>query len=517
MRLTVGIIQLLPEWEIIIQQIGVSYTIISPVEFVSSDQFPVIIVTREGTQPEKDILLHYLNSGGSILTEANVGKWLFDIGTIPVFVNTVEPIEDPIFKGVLPGFIQTRLILPRMGDVLESESGRKLVQIYKHGKGTALILPGGFSNTVLDTRVKRRNFPTQASHLPSERVARRSKNTIREVIQRSLEHLHFVRKLPFLSLSPFPEEKQSIFNFRIDTDFASKEEINSLYKLCLNHNSCATWFVETKTARDRMGQFTRMRNQEIGLHCHRHKISRNYSFNKSNIKEGCQILKKANIPFRGFAAPYGEWNIPLAKAIEEAGFIYSSEFALDYDNLPLYPYLSDRFSSVLQIPIHPISTGRLRNARHMEEDMKEYFEDVVQVRMEHNLPLFIYDHPSSANLNVLNWLLQLINNKNISTISLKDYANWWKKRIKIKWAPEFNEGRIVINWQHSNSSIYVLIKKSPQESVLTKMENVINLNKLNWQKKKPPRKMISSMASRIQLNRKMIINDIFHFYGRLKQ
>ena len=517
MRLTVGITQLLPEWEIVIQQIGVSFEIISPKEPISADQFSAIIITRKEAMPEKDVLLHYLNSGGSILTEADVAEWLFNIGTMPAFVNTIEPIKDPIFSGVLPGFIQTKLFLPRRGDVLESESGRKLVQIHTSGKGTAIILPGGFSKIILDTGVRRRNFPTRAPLLPSERITRKSKHTIREVIQRSLEHLHFVRQLPFLSLSPFPDEKQSIFNFRIDTDSATEEEIDSLYKLCLNQNSSATWFVETKSARDRIGQFARMQNQEIGLHCYRHKVSRNYSFNKLNIEKGCRTLKIANIPFCGYAAPYGEWNIHLAKAIEEAGFIYSSEFTLDYDNLPFYPYLRNRFSSVLQIPIHPISTGRLRNARHMEDDIRNYFKEVIKERIEHNLPLFIYDHPSSVNLNVLNWLLQYVNKKGISTISLKDYAHWWKKRMEIKWSAYFGTGRISIKWRHPNHSVSVLLKKSPKESVLIKTKNVINLYNLKWQKKKLSGKLTTPMALRIKLNRKMIFNDILSFYGRLKQ
>ena len=517
MRITTGITHLLPEWEIVIQQIGFPFEVVSLQKSILIDQYSVIIVTKTGVQSLKDILLKYIKYGGSILAEADVAKWLFDIENIPTFVSTIEPNDDPIYNDVLPGFIQTKLFLPQNAEMLESESGRKLVQTYTFGKGTAIILPGGFSNIILDARVKRRNFPTRASHLPSERVGRISKHTIREVVQRSLEHLHFVRQLPFLSLSPFPDEKQSIFNFRIDTDFASEKEIDSLYQLCLKHDISANWFVETKSTRDNIGQFARMQYQEIGLHCYHHKVSSSYFFNKSNIKEGCQILNNANIPFYGFAAPYGEWNIPLAKAVEGAGFIYSSEFTLDYDNLPFYPYLNSHFSSVLQIPIHPISTGRLRNARHMEDDMKKYFEDVIQNRIEHNLPFFFYDHPSSGNIQVLNWLLQHLNKKNISTISLQDYANWWKKRMEIIWAPEFDAGRIVTNWKHSNSSMYVIIKKSPKELVLTKMENVINLNTLKWQNKKTSSKLKPSMVLRTQLNRKMIINDFFHFFGRLKQ
>ena len=87
-----------------------------------------------------------------------------------------------------------------------------------------------------------------------------------------------------------------------------------------------------------MTQFSSMKNQEIALHCYHHKVSKNYYYNESNIKEGIEIFNKAEIPLFGYAAPYGEWNFNIAKAIEQANFIYSSEFTLDYDNLPFYPY-----------------------------------------------------------------------------------------------------------------------------------------------------------------------------------
>ena len=118
-----------------------------------------------------------------------------------------------------------------------------------------------------------------------------------------------------------------------------------------------------------MEQFSGMQNQEIGLHCYNHKVTNQHNSIKLDVNKGIYILNKANIPFCGYAAPYGEWNIPLANAMEEADFTYSSEFTLDYDNLPFYPYLNSRFSSVLQVPIHPICLGRLKNAHHNEDDI----------------------------------------------------------------------------------------------------------------------------------------------------
>jgi len=461
--------------------------------------------------------LHYIKSGGSILIEADIAEWLFNIDIVLVFVRTIESDYGPIFNGVLPGFIQTKLFLSRKADLLETGSGKKLVQIYTSGKGTALILPGGFSKTILDTKIRRRNFSTSAENLPSERVARISKHTIREVIQKSLENLHFVRQLPFISLSPFPNGKRSIFNLRIDTDFASEKEIESFYQLCLKHEISATWFVETKSAKDRMEQFSQMQNQEIGLHCFQHKVSDKYSFNKSDIHSGTEILNKANIPFWGYAAPYGEWNISQAKAIEQAEFIYSSEFSLDYDNLPFFPYLNDHFSSALQIPVHPISLGRLKNAMHSEMEIKNYYKNVIRNRIDHDQPIFIYDHPTSANVNSINWLVEYIHKQNIQNCSLRDYAQWWKKRLEVKWGAKFNNGKVEMQWPQVKPSIYLNIKKSPQEVSVVKITKVINLNDIKWEKKKLSSVLTTPISVRIKPNRKMIFNDILYFYKRLTQ
>ena len=95
MRLVVGITQLLPEWKIVIQQIGLPFEVVSLRESILIGKFSVIIVAVKGIQSEKDILLHYIKSGGSILTEAHVAKWLFDIEIIPVFISTIEPTNNP--------------------------------------------------------------------------------------------------------------------------------------------------------------------------------------------------------------------------------------------------------------------------------------------------------------------------------------------------------------------------------------------------------------------------------------
>ena len=106
MKLIVGITKLLPEWKIIIQQIGISYEVVSLEKSIPSDQFSVIVVTKKETDSEKDVLLHYISAGGSILTEADVAEWLFNIDTVSAFISTLETDDDPIYNGISPGLFR---------------------------------------------------------------------------------------------------------------------------------------------------------------------------------------------------------------------------------------------------------------------------------------------------------------------------------------------------------------------------------------------------------------------------
>ena len=516
MKLTIGIIEKFPCWDISLSQIGLS------VEKVQSDWknlidlYAVVIVTRTGDQQEKENLLHYVSEGGAILIEADNAEWLLGIKTLPAFIKYVEPAEDIIFKGIIPGFIDTRLLIPAKATHLQGNSRKKLVQVIQYGNGHILILPGLLSKSILDTKVRRRNFPTRGPLFPSERVSRRSKQTIREIIQRSLEYLHLVRGIPFVTLWVFPEGAQRLFNLRIDTDLASREKIDALYSLCQKHQIGATWFVETESSRNSIDQFVTMENQEIGLHCYRHHVYHNFIRNEINIKTGKKVLSQHRINPAGYAAPFGLWNVSLAKAIELHGFLYSSEFCLDYDNLPFHPYLGNRFTSVLQIPVHPITTGCLLNAHHSKENIKNYFNDLIKINMEHHLPLFIYDHPSNANLNALNWLLKTIRKRDFRDITLADYARWWAKRMETRWFGNWENNKLTLDLPSVDSSVWLSIQRSSTEWAVVKMKQQIDLTEVEWKKRRLRRKIRIHMSERNALTRKMVFNDILHTYWKFR-
>ncbi len=161
-------------------------------------------------------------------------------------------------------------------------------------------------------------------------------------------------------------------------------------------------------------------NQEISLHCRRHRVFTNYKDNYENIKLGVEDLKKINTKPNGFAGPFGEWNDELNKSLEALDFNYSSEFSYTYDCFPFYPVTNNSFSKILQIPIHPLSFGRLRWGGHTDEAMLKYFINIIEQKLMLQEPIILYTHPSEERLNILNEIFKKINSFKYS------YFNIWK-------------------------------------------------------------------------------------------
>ena len=514
MKLAIGITAVQPQWSLLSGQIGFPFSPLSSTEEISHSHIVTIIVSAKGSDNLRKNLLSYIHSGGSLLMEAPEAEWLFGIKSQRRYVDYIQPRAESLFGNVLPGFIDASLTVPEEADDLFANDGMNLVEIVREGKGSAVILPGGLTGLLLNSDIRRRQFPSVSRYLPTERVARCSKHTIREIVQHSLEFLSRERKLPFVSLHPFPEGKPSCFNLRIDTDFADEKHISDLYDLCREHTISASWFVETGSARERLSQFEKMKDQEIGLHCFQHKVFKNYYESETDIKHGKSLLTGDKISPSGYAAPFGEWNSSLAKAVESSGFKYSSEFGLAYDDHPFYPWLGDRFSSVLQLPVHPISAGRLKNAKHNEEDIKHYFTAVMDTNSAHRLPIFIYDHPSSANLDVLNWLLERIGEQQISTTTLEDYAIWWKMRARNKWSAEFSAGNLTVKSNSSENGIQLLVKDQNGRTAVSPISDEITIDGLDWQERTPLSTAVP-MAVRNRISRKTITNSFDRILAKL--
>ena len=383
------------------------------------------------------------------------------------FIKFLYSESDVLFDDNLICDLYNHCKIPANSNHLENQDKIKSVLTLSVGKGNLVVFPEGFVSLVHRSGLIRKNFYSPFSNdFTSEQVSKVSKGEIRIHIQKALVYLFHKRGLPFVHLWFYPEGVRNIFSFRIDTDMGTEEEINSLNNLLQNYSIPATWFVETKSAQNRIESFLKLKNQEISYHCYRHKTFLSYKKNEENIEKGLKILGKTGINPKGYAAPYGKWNRTIAKAIDKFDFLYSSEFGFAYDSLPLFPYYNAGFSKTLQIPIHPVSVGRLKWGGHSEENMIKYFFSVIEQKLFFNEPVILYTHPFEKRLKVFEKVFERILNYNrensginetvkakIPILTFSEYAEWWKKRLAVNWSTEEINGKIVIKADNPDETV----------------------------------------------------------------
>jgi hypothetical protein len=139
-------------------------------------------------------------------------------------------------------------------------------------------------------------------------------------------------------------------------------------------------------------------------------------------------MERAGLTPTGYASPNGTWHRALAHAVEDHGFDYSTEFSLDYDDLPFLPWLGDRFSSVMQVPVHPVSIGSLIRAKATTGDMKNYFRMMTDRFLLRNEPVIFYHHPGHEHYDVMEDTFEHARGLGLPAMTLGDYARWWRRR-----------------------------------------------------------------------------------------
>jgi hypothetical protein len=472
--LTLGITEILPEWEIILRQIGLSFQQADTNISLTVDALPVLIVSSAKQTYRKPFIQQYLRDGGAVLTEADIAQKMLNLPIKRVRVKYLYSESDEVFSNIPLCDLAPagRRLIIKKSEHLQNQAGERTVAIQNFGKGKIIVLPSGFCSGVLNNHIKRKNFPLAGGErFPSERISLASKGIIRNIVRRALEYLYHFRRLPFMHLWHLPNGAEGLFGFRVDTDFGSREEVDKLYRICDKNNIRATWFVETKSQATWINVYREIENQEIGYHCYRHRIFPDYQSNLQDIQTGLKILKGAGFEPSGYAAPYGEWNPVLGKIIQDLGFNYSSEFTAGYDDLPFYPFLQNSFSSVLQVPIHPISIGRLRWSGHKSENMIKYYLNVIEEKSRAYEPIFLYHHPGHLHFEVFDQIFQEINRRRLQTISLGEYATWWQHKAAVEWEGIFENNRIVINSKCSDESIWLKRSLPSGETMLTPLNN----------------------------------------------
>ncbi|MFO7897075.1 MAG: hypothetical protein R6U84_09095 [Candidatus Cloacimonadales bacterium] len=499
MDLRLAILGINPAWQLVLEQIGTDYQAVQTNE-ISAAKFAVLIVEDLGSARQQ--VQKFLEAGGNILFSAAAFSQFYTRKMRSKRVRTLYASPENFFGKLAPLDLVGKLSLPSSTKGLTCQN--KGLQIY-HGSekaGQYFILPFDLSQEMQAYRGQRKKFVAARRELPSEIVAANSKAAIRELITRLLQELYAERELPFIQKSYIPAAQRN-FCFRVDTDFCSAAEAETLYAICQKHQISASWFVDTKNIKRLQNCYGKFKDQEIALHCFRHRVFDDYQANFENLQNG--LINLAIIPEHsaGFAAPFGSWNFALDRALNQLSFSYSSEFVLSYDDLPFYPLVSGNSSQVLQIPLHPISLGRLRRSHFSPTEMLEYYKNIVSQKAANAEPIIIYHHPHHAHLEVFSHLFEFLDEQQIDNLTLADYADFWRKRLDYPLHAKFVDKQILLENPDENIELRIFYRG---KLALSKNTKQIKLETLDF------RDLVDKRNQHDQLARRYHWRDTLYAY-----
>ncbi|TAK52502.1 MAG: hypothetical protein EPO24_15185, partial [Bacteroidetes bacterium] len=408
--------------------------------------------------------------------------------------GSLLPSQKSIFNNTGLLDIFTDCWIPGNANELPALDGAFTTYVGELHEGIVIALPFDSGELFVDSRTQIKSFYSSGKRLPFEHVSLVSKGKVRKLVSRSLEYLHHKRGLPYIHKWYFPNQADSVFAFRIDTDYSNKNEIHKLYKCSLEHTIPFTWFVDTKSQQQFIEIYSRMREQEIALHCFEHETFQDYEQNKNNIRSALDLLRNVKLFPAGFAAPYGKWNDNLAKAIADYGFGYSSEFSYDYDDLPSFPLLHENPINVLQIPIHPISIGTLKRLGYTDDMMKKYFSHVIHEKLALHEPLILYHHPKDGHENVLCEIFQSVKQHQLPSVRFGEYASWWKQRAAAKIDIHFATDTLTIQQSNVETSVYLHITTENGFEAFHSITKQLPLKELSWQNIPPSHDIPKNIA-----------------------
>jgi peptidoglycan/xylan/chitin deacetylase (PgdA/CDA1 family) len=275
-------------------------------------------------------------------------------------------------------------------------------------------------------------------HRLSERVARRPKAWIRRRVVAWLREAVTRAGGVWIRLASFPYPYHSAFSFRADLDEPVPEDYHRFADARRPLADCCTHFVSTHAYAHHPSVLKDLRDHDTQSHGHFHHVYREPEANRLNLERAHRILRSFGFEPSGFAGPHGRWSPDLDDALEDLGYLYSSDFQLGYDDLPFYPWKGDQFSRILQIPVHPVCEGLFVEAGVDDPRVVgEYLAQVVAARLDAGELAIAYGHPErrlGRMPEVLRILARVVADRPLAwRATFSDLSRWWRWRAEQKW------------------------------------------------------------------------------------
>lgn len=481
MNLRVGLIGHSSLWEQVLLHEGVPFETVAVPHRDDISRFSMIAVGRKLDHAERIAVEEYLKVGGSVLGCARHLEGVAGTTSREEDIEYLVGEGEALFPDVYLLDVGSHGAVAREANHLRTQSGVSGVFAGTLGGGYAVLLPFDPVELLSDYRAVSKNFYAGPERLPSERVSLVGKGELRHLLHRCFELLHHMRGLPYAHLWYYPNDERTLFAFRVDTDGGSLEEVDTLYHLARDNDIAISWFLDVKSHLSWLHRFSGMAGQEIGVHCYEHQTYTDFKNNLSNILHAKKELETAGIHARGFAAPFGIWNPELARATEEAGLAYASEFSFMYDALPFFPDADGHKFPTLQIPIHPICIGNLKRAGYTDQRMMEHFAMITNRKLMRNEPLFYYHHPSHRSWKVVEYIAGLMEHHRIPNTTLGAYGDWWRRRLEVRPAISFASNELTIRALQSFPDVWIHLSTFDSLETWIPTDRVVGFSALHWQ------------------------------------
>jgi hypothetical protein len=311
-------------------------------------------------------------------------------------------------------------------------------------------------------------------------------------------------------LSAYPFPYRSAFNLRVDLDECVPEDYFAFARARRPIEDATTHFVSTCAYGEEPDVLDDLRRFDTHSHAHYHVVYREPEANRVNLRRALDRLAAAGITGEGFAAPHGRWNVGLNAELEELECDFSSEFQVGYDDLPFFPWVGSRRSSVLQVPVHPICEGLFFDAGARDaEAISSHLIKVVRAKIDAGEPAFIYGHPErrlGRFPEVVTDLARMIADESLTwRIGLSEFVRWWRWRLARSWSlvPR-GDGRFEVQldeWDARYALGLEVVRGSRSALVpLPGPATAVDLHELAYERQSPAYSLPVPIARRRELN-----------------
>jgi hypothetical protein len=424
-NLGVGLTHRSSSWEHWCGQEGIPWSVVQFGEPMIVDGYAAIVLTAPPDREQSAALEQYVRGGGAILAYAPYAAGFCGSHFRHEHVDYLLPGGRITDVGVVD--LELGCAIPVEANALITSTGSPALFIGPLWGGYCGLLPFDLPDVLHDTRARTRQFPAHRERLPFERVSAVAKGEALYVVGRLLEVLFASRGLPLVRKARFPDGAKTMVVFRVDSDGGSRDEVEHLHHLAQRFETPISWFLDVRSHETWLDAFRKVEGDEVGLHCYDHTVFPDYTRNLDNIQRAISVLSTAGIDVEGFAAPQGRWNEQLAAAVDDCGFLYSSEFSYMYDGWPIVPETGARRFAAMQVPVHPICTGSLKRVGYSEPQMSQYFEMVIDHKVRRGEPLVFYHHPKDTFPRAVEHLLGTLQSHGPRT-TMGRFARWWELR-----------------------------------------------------------------------------------------